>query len=176
MKSGRGLFALLMPLILIGYLIYYYVKLYHEPMAVDNHTATGYFQKYENNIIILDSCTVGYMGNTKFFDSFRISKKQLDSTTLRQMSKCHTKITILYRYNKMMSNRGLSRIGGTKIIKISEDKSIIYYYDYQSALKDGIIMILIFVFLSILYYIWLLKAYKKERNTDNNNASPKSPT
>ena len=161
MNPGRELFAFVIPLILIGYEIYDNVKLFHEPNAVDNFTATGYFQKYENNIIILDSCTVEYMGNTTFFDSFRISE-QLDSTSLLQMPKYHTKISILYRYYRIESNRGLSRIGGTKIIKIYDDKSIIYQFDYQGALKDGVIMILIFVFLSVPYYIWLFKDFKKE--------------
>ena len=82
---------------LIGSLIYDYVKLYNEPTAVDNYTATGYFQKCENNVIILDSCIVVYMGNTNFYDSYRIPKKQLDSTTLLQMSKSHTKMTISFR-------------------------------------------------------------------------------
>ncbi len=168
MKSAKEIFVLLVPLILIGSLIYDYVKLYNEPTAVDNYTATGYFQKCENNVIILDSCTVVYMGNTNFYNSYRIPKKQLDSTTLLQMSKSHTKMTILFRDNKKKTNRGLSRITVTKIIKVYDDKSIIYQYDYQGAIKDGIIMISIIVFLSVLFYIWLLKDDKKKSNTDNN--------
>ena len=175
MKSARELFAILLPLIIIGFLIYDYVKLYNEPTAVDNYTATGYFQKCDNNVIILDSCTVVYMGNTNYYDSYRIPKKQLDSTTLLQMSKSPTKITILFREDSMMSDRGLSRITVTSIIKVYDDKSIIYQYDYQGAIKDGIIMISIIVFLSVLYYIWGFKGYKKQRNTDNKiNASPEN--
>lgn len=167
MNPGRELFAILLPLILIGFLIYDYVKLYHELTAVDNYTATGYFQKYENQIIYLDSCTVVHFGNTEFYDLFVLSK-QLDSTTVLRMSKYHNKITILYRYNKVVYNRGLSGGYVTKVIRISDDKSIIYQYDYQGAIKDGIIMISIIVFLSVLYYIWLFKDFKKDNNPDNN--------
>ena len=161
MKSARELFAILLPLIIIGFLIYDYVMLYNEPTAVDNYTATGYFQKYENQIIYLDSCTVVHFGNTEFYDLFVLSD-QVDSTTELQMSKYHNKITILYRYNKVVSNRGLSGWWNSKVIKIYDDKSIIYQYDYQGAIKDGIILISIIALLSVLYYIWLFKDFKKE--------------
>ncbi len=155
--DSKSCFVLLLPLVIIGFMVHDEVKLYREPQAVDNYILTGYFDKHEGRYIYLDSCSRTHKGIVQSFDRYLIPDDQLDSVVLDKMAKDRALVTVLFRYDRESSNRGLQRYTRTKIIRISKGNAILYEYDYPKALRDGMIMILVTVVLSVLFYVWILR-------------------